>query len=242
MTDDPSSNSSQELRLTSRIARRLDWHWQPHRIAGRCVELALAADPDALLVAACRQQAITGADEATLADPFWAQTWPAAAALDWYFQRHIPPPGFPVLELGCGSGAGGMAALLRGARVTFTDGASEPLLLLRQSLRKLAADVRNRSRVHRLRFGLDQISGPRFPLVVASDITYLRNCWRPLLQTLQSHLAVDGQAILADPYRSVSDEFCDWATEQGWYVQQTAIDDFDFRVRIISLRPSQPDA
>lgn len=226
-------------RLAQRLSQRLAWRWQPQTIAGRPISLAVAADPDGLLEAACRQPTAT-------VDPFWAQTWPAAAALDWYFQRHPPQPGMPLLELGCGSGAGGLAALLRGAHVSFTDGATPPLLLLRMTLLNLAAENlptacrRGRYTIRRLRFGHDRIAGRPFPLVVASDVTYARELWPGLLLTLRQQLSDGGQAILADPYRSVTDEFCRWAVEQRWRVSQTEVDELDFRVRLIRLRPADP--
>src|SRR5437868_5031320 len=55
------------------------------------------------------------------ADPYWAKLWPAAPHLAEAILRHPPPPGTRVLELGCGSGLVGIAALACGLDVTFSD-------------------------------------------------------------------------------------------------------------------------
>src|SRR5689334_18755597 len=60
--------------------------------------------------------------------PYWAELWPAArmlakAVLKEPWDRYPKPPGgkLAALEVGCGLGLAGIAALSRGLRVTFTD-------------------------------------------------------------------------------------------------------------------------
>src|SRR3954468_15735379 len=75
-------------------------------------------DPDALL------EKLESPDAATnphFADPYWAKLWPAAPLLAAAIIRNPPPSGKRALELGCGSGLVGIAALASGLAVTFSD-------------------------------------------------------------------------------------------------------------------------
>lgn len=211
--------------LRCRCDRRLAWHWHPLRIADRAFDLALPSDPDQVLTTVCRQTSNRSA--ADTSDPFWAQVWPSTRGIDRFLaDRDLTA--LPVLELGCGVGAGGLAAVARGARVTFTDGATDPLLLLRLTLARNAIDG---CTIRRLRFGIDRIDR-RFSLIIGSDVTYLRHCWPGLLDTLASHLTPGGEVLLSDPYRSLVTEFVERVATPRWRVEShhVALDDTAIRV------------
>lgn len=224
--------------LAARADRRFAWHWQPVVVAGRSIEIATPTDPNEVLVQACDRQSAstTGEDETTLADPFWAQVWRSTAGLD-VFLAPRDLRGVDVLELGCGTGVAGIAAALRGAKVTFTDGATDPLVLLRLTLWRLSVTGCHidQPKIRRLIFSSDALAGRRFPLIIASDVTYLRKCWHGLLQTLTMHLAVGGEVLLGDPYRSVSTEFIAWAAQHRWRVQEHHIELSDAPIRVIRM-------
>jgi len=224
--------------LAARADRRFAWHWQPIIVAGRQIEIATPTDPNEMLIRACQRQSAstTDEDETTLADPFWAQVWHSTTGLDAFLATR-DLQGLDVLELGCGTGVAGIAAALRGAKVTFTDGATDPLILLRLTLQRYYI---TRCKVRRLVFGTDVLPGKRFPLIIASDVTYLRKCWGGLLQTLNSHLAVGGEVLLGDPYRSVSTEFIAWATERRWTVEEHPIDLPGTPIRVIRMIAAKP--
>src|SRR5262245_4457891 len=60
--------------------------------------------------------------EAFLTDeymPYWADLWPSARMLAKMVLREPWPPGLTALEVGCGLGLPGLAALARGLRVVF---------------------------------------------------------------------------------------------------------------------------
>src|SRR5262245_54921932 len=61
-------------------------------------------------------QAAFAADEYM---PYWADLWPAARMLAKAVLREDWRPGLEALEIGCGLGLPGLAALARGLRVTF---------------------------------------------------------------------------------------------------------------------------
>ncbi|TWU18233.1 class I SAM-dependent methyltransferase [Allorhodopirellula heiligendammensis] len=216
------------------------WHWEDTLIAGRMRPLAAASDPDGMLLDACRRQ---DEGEQGVIDPFWATTWRAASGLDRYLDR-VDINGQRVLEVGCGTGHAGIAAILRGAHVTMTDGVDDPLHLVRLSLSRLGlkADVRV------LRLGEDQILASngkdggieQFPFILGSDVTYLRELWPALLITAEQHLADGGQLLLSDPKRVIGNEFREWLGKEGttWdYREETVVleDDPEHPIRIMCL-------
>jgi predicted nicotinamide N-methyase len=214
----------------ARADAAVHWIWQPTRIAGVTIPLAVAADPDAMLIDACRRQ---DEGEEGVIDPFWATTWRAASGLDRFLDQ-IDLKDRAVLELGCGTGHAGIAAALRGGNVVLTDGVEDPLHLVRLSLRRaqLNCDVR------RLRFGDDYLER-KFPIILGSDVTYLRELW-PVLETcLLHHLDVNGAIYLSDPFRFISNEFRDWITKRAWTYREHRIEMEDqpqYPIRIMELR------
>lgn len=217
--------------LAARASRRFAWQWRSVQIAGRIQDLAVASDPEAMLVDACRRQ---DAGEAGVIDPFWAATWRAASGLDHYLDR-LDLVGKRVLEVGCGTGFAGLAAGLRGADVILTDGVSDPLLLVEMSV----WPIRDHARVRRLRFGLDQLDEPPFPWILGSDVTYLRELWPQLDECLNQHLKPFGEVLLSDPYRLIATEFREWIQVRGWHYEEHRIelsDDPQHPIRVMRLR------
>lgn len=207
------------------------WHWEDTLIAGAQRPLAVASDPDGMLLEACRRQ---DEGETDVIDPFWATTWRAASGLDRYLD-HIPLDQVNVLELGCGTGHAGIAAAFRGAHVTLTDGVEDPLHLARLSLSRLGL----KADVQVLRFGVDKIEDKQFPVILGSDVTYLRELWPELMVTAADHLTPDGQLILSDPKRLIANEFRDWIDTQDWDYEEHEIvleDDPEHPIRIMCLR------
>ena len=210
------------------------WHWEEVTIAGRPWRLAVASDPEGMLIDACERQ---DAGELGVIDPFWATTWRAAAGLDRFLDR-LDLQGVRVLELGCGTGHAGIAAILRGGEVVLTDGVEDPLMLVRMSTRSL----RDRCRVERLRFGIDRLSDQPFPVILGSDVTYLRSLWPELDRCLRVHLEEGGQVLLSDPFRIIANEFRGWIQDHGWRYEEYSVpleDDPRHPIRVMRLaRPS----
>ncbi|SMP72689.1 Lysine methyltransferase [Neorhodopirellula lusitana] len=206
------------------------WHWEDTLIAGKMRSLAAASDPDGMLLDACRRQ---DEGEEGVIDPFWATTWRAASGLDRYLDR-VELFGNRVLEVGCGTGHAGIAAILRGAEATLTDGVEDPLNLVRLSLSRLGlkADVRV------LRLGEDKTGGEPFPVILGSDVTYLRELWPGLLATADVELAEGGQMLLSDPQRVIGNEFREWIKDKPWEYHEELVtleDDPEHPIRIMRL-------
>ena len=216
--------------LATHASERFQWHWEEIPIAGEMRKLAVASDPEGMLIDACERQ---DAGEEGVIDPFWATTWRAASGLDHYLGE-VAVNGIRVLELGCGTGHAGLAAACRGSQVVLTDGVTDPLLLVKMS----TWELRDRCQVQQLRFGIDRIQGPGFPLILGSDITYLRTLWPELEQCLRDHLAHDGQVLLSDPYRIIANEFRDWIQEREWSYREHKVeltDDPSHPIRVMQL-------
>lgn len=210
------------------------WHWEDTLIAGRQVPLAVASDPDGMLIEACERQ---DAGETGVIDPFWAATWRAASGLDQHLDS-VDVRDKRVLEVGCGTGHAGIACVMRGGDVTLTDGVDDPLALVRMSAQKNNL----RCTIQRLRFGQDQIDGEPFPLILGSDVTYLRTLWPQLEQCLQTHLTPDGQVLLSDPNRIIANEFRDWIGDYPWHYKEFQIDladDPQHPIRVMQLTRSE---
>ena len=223
--------------LAESASGRFAWEWQETMVAGQPWKLAVASDPDAMLIDACQRQ---DAGEEGVIDPFWATTWRAAAGLDRYLDR-LDLAGVRVLELGCGTGHAGIAATLRGARVILTDGVEDPLLLASMS----SWPIRDQCDVQQLRFGIDTIDDEPFPLIIGSDVTYLRSLWPELDGCLRSHSADNGDVLLSDPNRIIANEFREWIQAHGWqYIEhQVPMDDEPAHpIRVMHLRRAAADA
>ncbi len=207
------------------------WHWEDTLIAGRMRPLAAASDPDGMLLDACRRQ---DEGEEGVIDPFWATTWRAASGLDRFLDR-VDIHGKRVLEVGCGTGHAGIAAILRGAEVTMTDGVADPLHLVRLSLSRLGL----KANVRVFRLGEDQLEGEKFPFILGSDVTYLRELWPALLASAEEHLADGGQLLLSDPNRVIGNEFREWIADYpAWdYHEESVVleDDPEHPIRIMRL-------
>ena len=55
--------------LASQASERFQWHWEELAIAGEIRKLAVASDPEGMLIDACERQ---DAGEQGVVDPFWA--------------------------------------------------------------------------------------------------------------------------------------------------------------------------
>jgi len=146
--------------------------------------------------------------EANLKDdymPYWADIWPAARMMAKAIMRE-PWEKFPrqgtdkieALEIGCGLGLAGIAALLRGLRVVFSD---YDLTALRFAERNAKLNGLTDFRTMPLdwRFPPD---GLRFSLIIAADLTYEMRNIDPLVALIKKLLAPGGLCLLTDPDRS----------------------------------------
>lgn len=183
------------------------WTWQTIELEGQRWRLLLPADGEAFL-----------AEEATAErwpDPFWTEIWPAAQSLAAMVLNHDWLANTSVLELGCGNGFVGLAALARGCRVTFSD--YVPL-----AVELAVANARGNGYVQARGEVLDwrhPTADTQYDTILAADVLYDPDLHEPLLNTLQARLASGGVAWLADPGRGECAEMFVQIAKQNWEIK-----------------------
>jgi predicted nicotinamide N-methyase len=179
--------------------------------------LLLPTEPDAFLE---ELEDIETSDQPHFADPYWAKLWPAAINLAAAIVRRPFPPGTRILELGCGSGLVGVAALASGLDVTFSDYVPKAV--------ELALENANRNGYaggHGLVLDWREPPHEQWPVILAADVTYDRTHIDLLLNVLDRMLAPEGVAWFGDSGRGPAEEFIDRARACGWSVRLTGLDD-----------------
>jgi len=146
--------------------------------------------------------------------PYWADLWPAARMLAKAILREPWPAGAPLphaLEIGCGLGLPGIAALARGLRVTFSDYDATALRFAADNARANGFD----------NFDLLQMDWrfpPRdrqFALILGSDLIYEMRNIEPLVHLIKTMLAPDGECLLTDQDRVPSHVLRDTLAAEG---------------------------
>jgi ETFB lysine methyltransferase len=147
--------------------------------------------------------------------PYWADLWPAASMLANVIFREPwadrTPPGeqLEALEIGCGLGVSGMAALACGLAVTFSD--------VDEAAVQLAA---HNARLNGFRdfetAAVDLRATPerRFPVLLAADICYEVRLTEAAATFIKAALAPGGLALVTDTDRYSARSFR-WLCEQA---------------------------
>lgn len=180
------------------------------RIADREINLQIPADPDVVLQTALAGEA-TG-DRHT--DPYWGLLWDAAGSTAARVLAQEWPAGWRALELGCGVGLVGIAGLMAGLQVTFSDLVPAAVQL---SLQNAADNACGRG----AGMVIDWCHPPdrRFDLLLASDVLYDAENHQPLLTTIDTMLADGGMVWIGDAGRANTPRFIQLARQSGWQVQ-----------------------
>src|SRR5215203_2153604 len=144
--------------------------------------------------------------------PYWAELWPAGAALAAALPAVLR--GRRVVELGCGLGLPSLVAAARGAHVLATDWAPEALELLELNARRngLSLDVAA------ARWDEPQRFGSGWDLVLAADVLYEHRNVPQLLALLER---LDSDVLLAEPGRPPAQSFLRAAADV-WDVAEVA--------------------
>ncbi len=129
--------------------------------------------------------------------PYWTDLWPAARMLAKSIARESWPPGLTALEIGCGLGLPGIAALSQGLKVIFTD--YDPTAL-RFASRNARINGHRDFETMQLdwRYPPDDL---QVPVVLAADLIYELRSVEPLVQLIQRILQPDGLCLLTDQDR-----------------------------------------
>jgi len=183
-------------------------------VEGRTFTILRPGDSDRLL----EHPAIVEAFKADEYLPYWSDLWPAARMLAKALLREPWPPEataaatrWHALEVGCGLGLPGVAALSLGLRVTFSDWDATALRFAADNARLngysdfelLPMDWRRPPRDRRYR------------LILASDLIYEMRNVEPLVALIEALLAPDGECLLTDQDRVPSHVLRDTLTARA---------------------------
>jgi predicted nicotinamide N-methyase len=178
-------------------------------LEGHTLKLDVPADPELVL-----EQAVAGEESGDrFSDPYWGLVWEAAPATARRILKQTWPADWNVLELGCGVGVAGIAALMAGMQVMFSDLVPAAVNL---AVRNAAANGFTSAQGMVLDWNAPQPS--QFQLLLASDVLYDAGNHRPLLNVLNSMLAKGGLVWIGDAGRHNAPRFIQLARELGWTV------------------------
>jgi len=177
--------------------------------ADRAFGMWLLDDPDVLLDR-ITQEEYERNDERM---PYFGALWPSAESLVDHVLAGPRLDGVELLDLGCGLGACGLAALARGARVTFMDWEPRALAIVAQSVRTQgrAADA---VRLVTADWRRPPPLGP-FDRVLGADVLYEERNAPAVADFLATHLEPGGEAWITDPGRPHARRFPALATARG---------------------------
>lgn len=185
------------------------WTEQRIRFADRSWNLLLPANADAFLD---ELDALSQSGEEP--DVYWARLWPTALTMSQLVANAGWPNGTAVLELGCGSGVVGLAALAAGCRVTFSDHVAVAVELA------LANATRNGfTSATGLVLDWKESCSKQFAAIIASDILYAPSQHSVLLSLLEQVLQPGCSAWIADPGRFHVSAFVQMARARGCHVE-----------------------
>jgi predicted nicotinamide N-methyase len=205
--------------------------WTTERIAvgGRTLHVARPGDPDAFL----DDPATIAENQASDYMPYWPYLWPAAYKMAELVARAGWPANRDVLELGSGIGLVGMAAAIRGDRVTFSDNRPEAVALALHNARQNGLE-RCRGQLLDWYHPLVEIpdgQGPRnrpaldprlssldsfYDVILGSEVIYERKYHGPILDLVGAMLRPDGVCWLGDAGRHVAHLFTSDARARGF--------------------------
>ena len=157
--------------------------------------------------------------ETTRYMPYWASLWPVARSLAGaLLERTWSRQGLDVLELGCGLGLCGIAALMRGQNVTFSD---YDRAALRYASRN--AEVNGFPGVKTMPLNWLAPGTNKYDVLVGSDLTYDQSLIPHLVNVFDQMLAPGGFILLADQNRLKNDEFFNLLSRRGFWWSTTSL-------------------
>ena len=173
-------------------------------IAEQSFKLAVADEDE------CLEQAASG----NAVDPYWGKVWDAAIPTAKIILRQKWEPGLKTLEVGCGVGLLGIAALSAGMDVTLSD--HEPLAVS-QAIRN--AELNGFSHVRGVVMNWESPIDEKFDLLIASDVLYEKGSHEALVGLTFKLLNPGGMFIIGDPGRSLAKDFLGLAMDADLVVE-----------------------
>lgn len=188
---------------------------RPFEVGGRTLTIVGPANFDALIDTP-ETRARFEHDEYL---PYWAEFWPAARLLAERVAAWpaLAPeePGPRVLEIGCGLGLVGLAALARGYDVTISDYDADALEFVKESARRSGLPA-PRTQIVDWRETYSELASDR---ILAAEVLYEARSIQTVAEFLTRHLRPGGYALLVDACRRPADAFPAAAEAAGLTVE-----------------------
>jgi predicted nicotinamide N-methyase len=187
----------------------LGWTETEFRVLDRCFRLLVPFRPDSLL----DSPEVLSANALDDYMPYWAYLWPAALHIAESMLKNPWPRQTRVLELGCGLGLVGIAALASGCQVSLTDYDVNAIMTAKMNAALNGfpdADA----------FVLDWRSPPEstYSVIIGCDITYESRNHIPILDLIDRMLEPHGLCWIADGGRNAAPAFVELARIRGYSV------------------------
>lgn len=145
--------------------------------------------------------------------PYWAYLWPAALQIAGSLLQSHWPKNTRVLELGCGLGLVGIAALAAGYHVSLTDYDEKAIATARMN-----ASLNGFPDADAFVLDWRKPSELRYPVIIGCDVTYESRNHVPILDLIEQVLEPGGFCWIADGGRNAAPAFVDLARERGFSV------------------------
>lgn len=185
------------------------WEEKEFTVLERVFRLIRPANPDALL----DDPEVLKANVADNYMPYWGYLWPTSLDMAKAILTANLPAALPTLEVGAGIGLAGLAGLVAGLDVVFTD-------YDRTSVRLALSNAVLNGFPNAKGAFLDWRQAPdiEFPLILGCDVIYEKANHEPILNVIQHMLAPDGECWLADPGRHTVETFLALAKSRGYKI------------------------
>jgi predicted nicotinamide N-methyase len=145
---------------------------------------------------------------------YWAKLWPPVGTMCELVANARWPAGTTVLELGCGIGVVGLAALAAGCRVTFSD-----YVPIAVELALANAEHNGFPSARGLVLDWKQPRDERFDVILGSDILYDKQNYPALVDLVDRMLQPLGTVWIGDSGRYHVPTFIELAWERGFDVE-----------------------
>ncbi len=183
-------------------------------LAGKKLRYARPKSPEQLL----DLESVAQAYDEDQYMPYWAALWPVSYYLGETILEREWPKGIRAIELGCGLAVAGLAGLLAGMDVTFTDYDETALRFVKLSCEANSLPVA-RTVALDWRCPLEET----FEVILASDVVYEERSIEPIINLFEKMLAPSGVILLADQDRVHINQFLSKLTELGFFYERKAI-------------------
>lgn len=185
------------------------WETKTIALAGRDWSITLPADPDAFL----DDPQTVAEHERTGYMPYWQYLWPSALTMAQLVSAADWPRNNRVLEIGCGIGVVGLAALAKGYSVIFSDYRPESVIL---SLHN--AHRNGFTHCGGLCFDWNHPPSAKVPIILGCEVIYEKQNHGLVLKVIERVLCPGGLCWIGDPGRHTADEFTARARKEGYAV------------------------